>query len=190
MAKSGSLTPPNSRTKKPPLRTSRPPLAEWPGLPALRQAERQDWSPEGKTTRPGLCKCYACRKPFTVRMGTSLRPATCPAPVAAGHPPDVRQQEGHQHPPDSADARLLHENRLVPDPPHPRGHERLSRHVTEPMGGDGKIVEADETYVGRQAGHQGPPAGIREAARGRAGRAQGEVRSFHMPTIRANNLEA
>src|ERR1041384_5907886 len=24
----------------------------------------------GKTTRPGLHKCYACRKPFTVRMGT------------------------------------------------------------------------------------------------------------------------
>src|ERR1700678_3887284 len=24
----------------------------------------------GKTTRPGLCKCYACRKPFTVRIGT------------------------------------------------------------------------------------------------------------------------
>src|SRR5271165_1060712 len=24
----------------------------------------------GKTTRPGLCKCYACQKPFTVRMGT------------------------------------------------------------------------------------------------------------------------
>src|ERR1019366_6085674 len=25
---------------------------------------------QGKTTRPGLWKCYACRKPFTVRMGT------------------------------------------------------------------------------------------------------------------------
>jgi transposase-like protein len=24
----------------------------------------------GKTTRPGLYKCYACRKPFTVRMGS------------------------------------------------------------------------------------------------------------------------
>jgi transposase-like protein len=24
----------------------------------------------GKTTRPGLRKCYACKKPFTVRMGT------------------------------------------------------------------------------------------------------------------------
>lgn len=25
---------------------------------------------EGETTRAGLCKCYACRKPFTVRQGT------------------------------------------------------------------------------------------------------------------------
>ncbi len=24
----------------------------------------------GKTTRPGLCKCYSCKKPFTVRIGT------------------------------------------------------------------------------------------------------------------------
>ena len=24
----------------------------------------------GATTRPGLCKCYVCQKPFTVRMGT------------------------------------------------------------------------------------------------------------------------
>lgn len=24
----------------------------------------------GKTTREGLCKCYQCKKPFTVRMGT------------------------------------------------------------------------------------------------------------------------
>jgi transposase-like protein len=26
----------------------------------------------GKSTRPGLYKCYACRKPFTVKMGTVL----------------------------------------------------------------------------------------------------------------------
>lgn len=25
---------------------------------------------QGKTTRPGLRKCYACRKPFTVRIGS------------------------------------------------------------------------------------------------------------------------
>ena len=35
---------------------------------------------KGKTTRPGLRKCYACRKPFTVRMGTifeSQPPCRC-----------------------------------------------------------------------------------------------------------------
>jgi hypothetical protein len=26
----------------------------------------------GKTTRPGLRKCYACRKPFTVRIGSAV----------------------------------------------------------------------------------------------------------------------
>jgi transposase-like protein len=27
----------------------------------------------GKTTRPGLCKCYSCRKPFTVRQDSTWR---------------------------------------------------------------------------------------------------------------------
>ena len=31
----------------------------------------------GKTTRPGLRKCYACRKPFTVRIGSIFGTATC-----------------------------------------------------------------------------------------------------------------
>ena len=34
-------------------------------------------SSKGKTTRPGLWKCRACRKPFTVRMGRSSKCATC-----------------------------------------------------------------------------------------------------------------
>jgi hypothetical protein len=40
---------------------------------------------QGKTTRPGLRKCYACRKPFTVRIGSifedshlPLASVTCP----------------------------------------------------------------------------------------------------------------
>src|ERR1700733_12942066 len=32
----------------------------------------------GKTTRPGLRKCYACRKPFTVRMGTVFEDSHLP----------------------------------------------------------------------------------------------------------------
>src|ERR1700693_5552751 len=32
----------------------------------------------GKTTRPGLHKCYACGKPFTVRMGTIFESSHLP----------------------------------------------------------------------------------------------------------------
>lgn len=32
----------------------------------------------GKTTRPGLYKCYACRKPFTVRIGTVFESSHVP----------------------------------------------------------------------------------------------------------------
>src|ERR1700682_5813116 len=33
---------------------------------------------KGKTTRPGLYKCYRCRKPFTVRMGTIFESSHLP----------------------------------------------------------------------------------------------------------------
>ena len=33
---------------------------------------------KGKTTRPGLWKCYQCRKPFTVRMGTLFESSHVP----------------------------------------------------------------------------------------------------------------
>ena len=32
----------------------------------------------GKTTRPGLHKCYACKKPFTVRIGTIFEDSHLP----------------------------------------------------------------------------------------------------------------
>lgn len=35
----------------------------------------------GKTTRPGLYKCYACRKPFTVKVKTVMEATHIPAQV-------------------------------------------------------------------------------------------------------------
>lgn len=35
----------------------------------------------GKTTRVGLYKCYACRKPFTVKMGTVMESSHVPMRV-------------------------------------------------------------------------------------------------------------
>ena len=39
-------------------------VAHWPGVPALRRGRA------GRQARPSLWKCYACRKPFTIRMGS------------------------------------------------------------------------------------------------------------------------
>ena len=78
----------------------------------------------GKSARPGLWKCYACRKQFTVRVGTIFEIQPCPdAYLAASLLPHGVQQEGHRHPPASAHFRRLHEDRLVPRASHPRGDE-------------------------------------------------------------------
>ena len=44
---------------------------------------------QGKATRVGLYKCYACRKQFRVTVEDHLRKEPCPAaPVASGHSSD------------------------------------------------------------------------------------------------------
>ena len=50
---------------------------EGPDLPALRRrgSHRQV---QGKSTRAGVYKCYQCRKPFTVKVGTIFEIATFP----------------------------------------------------------------------------------------------------------------
>jgi hypothetical protein len=61
---------------------------------------------------------------------------------------------------------------------------------TPPMGGAGKVVEVDETYVGRKAGTKAfLPVSVKQPVVALVER-NGEVRSFHMPTIRANNLRS
>ena len=46
----------------------------WPNGPVCPHCRNADQTKigrlQGKTTRMGLRKCYACKKPFTVRMGT------------------------------------------------------------------------------------------------------------------------
>ena len=96
-----------------------------PVCPRCRAKGDKNGKLNGKTTRAGLYKCYGCRKPFTVRIGTIFEDSHLPAaPVASGHPSDVRQQERHFDPPASTDAWLRHENRLAPWPPYPRSHGR------------------------------------------------------------------
>jgi transposase-like protein len=54
----------------------------WPNGPVCPHCENADSSKigrlQGKTTRVGLRKCYACRKPFTVRIGTIFEDSHLP----------------------------------------------------------------------------------------------------------------
>jgi len=57
-----------------------------------------------------------------------------------------------------------------------------------PMGGNGGIIEADETYVGRKAGRKvGRGTGHKHAVMGLVER-NGVARSFHLPNVKADTL--
>src|SRR5712692_10076822 len=52
----------------------------WPNGPCCYHCGEQErvGKLQGKSTRVGLYKCYACRKPFTVRMGTIFESSHLP----------------------------------------------------------------------------------------------------------------
>jgi transposase-like protein len=112
----------------------------------------------GKTTRPGLHKCYACKKPFTVRMGTLFEDShlalhlwlqvihlfCCSKKGIA-----TRQIQRMLNCSMKTAWFLGHRIRLAMDPG-----------TATPIGGEGKTVEADETEMARSRKTR-RPAGFR-----------------------------
>lgn len=118
----------------------------------------------GKTTRPGLHKCYACRKPFTVRMGTIFESSHLPLHLwlqvvhlmcASKKGISTRQIQRMLNCSMKTAWFLGHRIRLAMDPGS-----------AVPVGGAGKIVEADDTVwvtsqkTRRKAGPKKPKATI------------------------------
>jgi transposase-like protein len=100
----------------------------------------------GKTTRPGLRKCYACRKPFTVRMGTIFESShlalrywlqVIHLMCASKKGISTRQIQRMLKCSMKTAWHLTHRIRLAMDPGADAG----------PIGGEGKIVEADESFL-------------------------------------------
>jgi transposase-like protein len=143
----------------------------------------------GKTTRPGLYKCYACKKPFTVRIGTIFEDSHLPLHLwlqiihlmcASKKGIATRQIQ-----------RMLQCSMKTAWFLGHRIREAMTEYrgiFTGPLGGDGKIVEVDETYVGRKAESKAflPPA-IKQPVFALVER-KGRVRSFHVADVRAGTL--
>jgi transposase-like protein len=111
---------------------------------------------QGKTTRPGLYKCYACKKPFTVRMGTIFESSHLPLHLwlqvihlfcCSKKGIAARQIQRMLDCSMKTAWFLGHRIRLAMAPPSDVG----------PLGGAGKTVEADETEMGRSRHTRRPP---------------------------------
>jgi transposase-like protein len=103
--------------------------------------------------RYGLWKCYSkeCRKQFTVRVGTVFEAAHIPLHkmLQAVHLlcASEKGHSAHQL------SRILEVDYKSAWFLAHRIREAMRDGTLAPMGGGGKIIEVDETYIGRQAGH-------------------------------------
>jgi transposase-like protein len=101
----------------------------------------------GKTTRAGLYKCYACKKPFTVRMGTIFEDSHLPLHLwlqiihlmcASKKGIATRQIQRMLRCSMKTAWHLGHRIRLT-----------MAPGSNTPLGGLGKTVEADETFISK-----------------------------------------
>jgi transposase-like protein len=150
---------------------------------------------QGKSTRIGAYKCYQCRKPFTVKVGTVFEDSHVPMHLwmqaiylMCSSKKGVSSNQLHRTLGVTLKTAWFMSHRL-------REAMRPSSEP-EPMGGAGGIVEADETFIGRKEGSvKRRGHGHKNAVLSLIDRDSKQVRSFHvdgtsaadvMPIIRAN----
>jgi transposase-like protein len=111
----------------------------------------------GKTTRPGLHKCYACKKPFTVRMGTIFEDSHLPLHLwlqvihlfcCSKKGIATRQIQRMLNCSMKTAWFLGHRIRLAMDPGY-----------VGPVGGEGKTVEIDDMELGKSPKTRSRPDG-------------------------------
>lgn len=143
---------------------------------------------KGKSTRPGVYKCQECAQPFTVTVGTLYERSKVPLNkwLAATHLL-MASKKGMS---------AMQIGRML-DLPYKtawflmhRIRESLRPFGADagPLGGKGKTVEADETYVGGKAKNRKNQVPKKEAVVALVERG-GRVRSQHMPDVTAKSLK-
>ena len=111
---------------------------------------------QGKSTRPGVYKCNECRKPFSVTVGTVFERSHIPLNkwVLASHlmAASKKGMSAHQM------HRMLGVTYKSAWFMAHRIREAMKEDVSTagPIGGEGKTVEADETYIGKRETPRAP----------------------------------
>lgn len=107
---------------------------------------------KGKSTRIGVYKCYACRKPFTVKVGTIFEKSHVPMHIwlQAMHLL-CSSKKGFSA---NQFCRVLGVDFKTGWFIGHRIREAMKDDVLPPLGGSGRIVEVDETFFGKKAGYE------------------------------------
>lgn len=143
---------------------------------------------EGKSTRMGVYKCYSCRKPFTVKVGTIFEDSHVKLHIwlqaihlMCASKKGISSNQLHRTLNVTLKTAWFMSHRI---------REAMAPHGgLPPLGGEGKTVEADETYIGNK-GKQ------KLGARGWSHKEKvfslverkGEVRSQHVERVNAKTL--
>jgi transposase-like protein len=143
----------------------------------------------GKSTRIGAYKCYQCRKPFTVKVGTVFEASHVPMRhwlqamfLMSSSKKGISSNQLHRTLGCTLKTAWFISHRI---------REAMRVTGVTPMGGAGKVVEADETFIGFLEGQ--PKKGRRAwsnknvvltlVERG------GSARSFHVDGARIGDLQ-
>ncbi|MGE0259571.1 MAG: IS1595 family transposase [Alphaproteobacteria bacterium] len=163
----------------------------WPNGPVCPHCGVIDQATQmhGKSHRPGLYQCNACRKPFTVTVGTLYERSHIPLNkwLAATHLM-MASKKGISS---LQIARLLGLSKKTAWFLMHRIRESLPDNSPlkggEPLGGKNKVVEVDETYVGGKAAnrknHIPPKAAVLSLVE-----RDGKVRSHRVPNVTGKTL--
>jgi transposase-like protein len=165
---------------------------QWPNGPICPHCGNAD--PEritklkGKSTRPGVYKCKDCRQPFSVTVGSVMERSHIPLTkwLLAMHlmAASKKGMSAHQlHRMLDITYRsawfMAHRIREAMNDTNP---------AKGPLGGENKVIEADETFVGGKAKNRAYAPPPKERAVAALVERKGYVRSYHVANVTAETL--
>ena len=143
---------------------------------------------KGKSTRLGLKKCGECRQQFTVKIGTVFEHGRMPLNkmlqavyLMTSSKKGISAHQMHRTLEISYKAAWFLMHRI---------REAMRGGELAPFGGDGGVVDVDETYIGRREGVEKPKGGTRRMipVLSLVHRETGQCRSFVVENVTRDTL--
>ena len=163
----------------------------WPDGPTCPKCGEQKrvGKTNGKTTRIGLYKCYECKKPFTVKIGTIFESSHVKMHVwlqaiymVAGSKKGISSNQLHRTLGVTLKTAWFMSHRI-----------RLAMHIDdgEQLGSGGGTVEADETFIGSSFKKRADDRGYahKNKVLSFLDREQGRARSMVVDDLRAGTIQ-